>query len=98
MYSKNEAYEYMRNVRNALGTKLIEPEGIYAGREGHLRLARECGVALADFDEIGRNEILKGSYGSIYVIGCNLKPILNAGEWIDEMEKGAEQARRLRFG
>lgn len=95
-YDKDGALDYMRRMRGAVGTQLIEIDGTYAGRDGHLRLARECGVALADFDESGRNEILKGSYSAIYIIGCDLKPILDAGEWIKEMRVSylREKARR----
>lgn len=82
---KVEALDYMYRMRNAVGTHLINPDDIYAGKEGHLRFARECGCALNDFNEEGQQEILHGSYSSIYVIGCNLKPILDAGEWISEM-------------
>lgn len=63
-------------------------------KNGHLRLARECGVALHDFDSAGQKAILAGSYGMIYVSGCNLKPILNAKEWISEMQKGKERSQR----
>lgn len=85
-----EAKEYLSNMRNAVcnNNKLIDPDSIYSGKEGHLRLARECGYALNDFNEEGEREILHGSYSSIYVIGCDLKPLLDAKEWINEMLKG----------
>ena len=63
----------------------MNPNSVYYGREGHLRLAKECGIALRDFDTRGRREILSGSYSAIYVAGCNLKPILDAKEWITAM-------------
>ena len=75
-------------MRSAVGRHLNDPDSIYYGKDGHLRLARECGYALNDFYETGQREILSGSYGMIYVIGCNLKPILDAKEWINEMGKG----------
>lgn len=80
-----EARTYLQNMRTAVGDKLINPNSIYYGKDGHLRLARECGYALNDFDKNGQDEILHGSYSHIYVIGMNLKPILDAGEWIKEM-------------
>jgi len=82
MGNKADAQVYIQNMRNTIGDKLINPDSIYYGEEGHLRFARECGYALNDFDKDGQNEILHGSYSSIYVIGCNLKPILGAKEWI----------------
>ena len=85
MFGVKEAEEYMQNMRSAVVQHLNNPNSIYFGREGHLRLARECGVALNDFNETGQRAILSGSYGMIYVTGCNLKPILDAKEWINEM-------------
>lgn len=83
---KVEAQNYMSCMRSAVGVHLIDPDSIYAGRNGHLRFARECGYALNDFNEVGKLEILRGSYSSIYVIGCHLNPILDASEWIKEMK------------
>lgn len=91
MFGIKEAKKYMREMRCAVIGHLINPDSIYFGREGHLRLARECGVALKDFDEAGQKSILSGSYGIIYVTGCNLKPILDAKEWIIEMENGMKR-------
>lgn len=82
-----EAREYLNKMRNAIGDKLINQNSVYYGKDGNLRLARECGYALNDFNTEGQQEILHSSYGSIYVIGCNLKPLLNAKEWINEMSK-----------
>lgn len=45
-------------------------------------------VILNDFNEAGQKAILSGSYGMIYVKGCELKPILDAKEWIEGMKKG----------
>jgi len=49
-----EARIYLQNMRTAMGDKLINPDSIYYGREGHLRLARECGYALNDFEKVDR--------------------------------------------
>ena len=94
MYGIKEAEVYMSKMRGAVGDHLINPDSIYYGKDGHLRLARECGVALNDFDEAGQKEILSGSYGIIYVIGCDLKPILDAKEWISEMKKGKKMSEK----
>lgn len=75
------AQEYMNEMYNAIGDKLVNPSSIYFGREGHIRLAREIGPALTDFLEKDRKEIIHGSYSIIYVRCCNLKPILDAKEW-----------------
>ena len=94
MYGMKEAEVFMSKMREAVGDHLINPDSIYYGKDGHLRLARECGVALNDFDEAGQKAILSGSYGIIYVIGCNLKPILDAKERISEMEKGKKMSEK----
>lgn len=86
----NKAYKYMNKMRSAAKLQLNNPRSPYFGREGHLRLAREIGVALMDFNEEERKEIFSSSYGMVYVSGCNLKPILDAKEWIETM--------RLSFG
>lgn len=78
--------EYMYSIRNSALIQLLNPASIYQGRQGHLRLARECGYALNDFDEKDREELLHASYSNIYVRACNLKPILDAKEWISEMK------------
>ena len=88
IYAETAAHKYMHAVSNAIGDKLINPDGIYYGREGHLRLARECGYALNDFQGKDRSDILHSSYSVIYVKGCNLKPLLSAKEWAEEMLKG----------
>lgn len=94
MFGIKEAENYMSKMRSAARCHLNNPDSIYYGKNGHLRLARECGVALHDFDSAGQKAILAGSYGMIYVSGCNLKPILNAKEWISEMQKGKERSQR----
>lgn len=91
-FGKEKAIDYMQRMRNAVGTHLINPDDMYYGRDGHLRFARECGYALNDFNEEGKQEILHGSYGMIYVTGCNLKPILDAKEWMSEMRKQIKTA------
>ena len=85
------ANNYIYNMRNAIGNKLIEP-GTYSEREGHLKLAREIGYALADFNDKEIKHIKASSYGGIYVIGCNLKPILDAKEWIEGLTEGHKRA------
>lgn len=87
-YGVEKAREYLFQMRSAAGGKLLEPAGLYGGREGHLRLARECGYALNDFVRAGQQKILDSSYGTIYVTGCALKPLLSAKEWRKAMLAG----------
>ena len=79
------ALAYLNNMDAALGAVMNNPCSIYFGIEGHKRLARECGYALNDFCESDRAGILSASYGKLYVKHCNLKPILDAKEWMELM-------------
>lgn len=81
----DKAKQYLDNMDVAITDKLINLNSIYYGREGHERFARECGYALNDFIEADRTEIASASYGKLYVKHCNLKPILDAKEWIGIM-------------
>ena len=81
-----KARNYLDQIDTEVGDKLVNPESIYSGREGHERFARECGYALNDFEESDRREILSASYGKLYVKHCCLKPILDAKEWITIMQ------------
>lgn len=86
MKKEDKVQQYIYNMRLAALNHLLNPNSIYYGIEGHKRLAREIGYALNDFTEKERQEILHSSYSCIYVIGCNLKPILDAKEWIGILE------------
>ena len=46
MFGIKEANEYMTKMRNVVGRHLNISDSIYYGKDGHLRLARECGYAL----------------------------------------------------
>ena len=82
------AKEYLSGMQSAVKKNglLIKPDTIYSGIEGHRRLAREIGFALNDFSKKDQEEIIHSSYSTIYVIGCNLKPLLDAKEWISIMK------------
>lgn len=79
------AQQYLNKMDTAIGDMLINPNSIYSGKTGHKRFARECGYALNDFDEANRREIVAASYGKLYVKHCDLKPILDAKQWIKIM-------------
>lgn len=92
--SVEEAKKYMSDMLLGVRMQLSNPNSPYFGLEGHKRLARECGYALNDFDKKGQDVILKTSYSTIYVRGCNLKPLLDAKEWIGIMRKQIKTERR----
>ena len=87
------AKEYLDAMDSVIADQLINPNSIYYGREGHKRFARECGVALNDFCEKDRKEILSSSYGRLYVKHCNLKPILDAKQWISIMRSQIKEEK-----
>lgn len=85
---KREAERYLSAMASAVGIKLAEPASLYSGKEGHLRLARECGYALNDFNQEGQRLILSASYSCIYVRSCFLRPVLSAKQWNRGMKAG----------
>ncbi len=86
-----DAKTYMSRMASAIRIQLVQPNSMYHGLDGHKRLARECGYALNDFDEAAQNAILSASYSTMYVRGCNLKPLLDAKEWIGIMRQQIEK-------
>ena len=78
--------EYLSKMDSAIGLQLIDPNSIYYGKEGHRRFAMECSYALNDFNGQDQKEIVSKSYGVLYVKHCNLKPLLDAREWISIMQ------------
>lgn len=80
-----EAKAYLQQMHAAV-PYLHNPESPYFGRQGHLRLAQECGAAPNDFTEEAQHEILTCSYNMIYGTDCALCPLLDATEWIEEMQ------------
>ena len=89
------AKRYLSLMAEAIGTKLIDGHALYSGIEGHKRIAREIGIALGDFCEIGQKEILSSSYSAIYVKCCALKPLMDAKDWCAEMKTGFEKRLAL---
>lgn len=71
-------------------------DGIYAGTEGCRRFARECAPALLDFaDERHAPESFLGStYSGICVIAYNLKPPVDAKDWLKWMRESLEEAKQ----
>jgi hypothetical protein len=74
--------EYTQKVGNVLPIALHNTN-IYHGREGALRLAREYGYGLNDSPYHEAKEALQASYGIICVKGYNLKPPIDAKEWVN---------------
>lgn len=83
------AQEYTDNLLNALSQYIFNNQGfgLYEGKEGCLRLAREYGYGLKDYPEKGRLSTIHSSYSCLCVRFYNLKPPIDAKEWIKEINK-----------
>lgn len=83
--------QYTDAVVNAL--RMVN-HTIYSGKTGARRIAREYGVGLADFSEDEARRFIRNSYTMVCVVGYNLKPPIDAKEWISEVQKAYENAKR----
>ena len=91
------AVEYTRELGQALRVHLAnDPTGLYSGREGALRLAREYGYGLADYSDKEAFDALGRSYGLICVIGYDLKPPVDAKEWVREVREAMNKRKEAR--
>lgn len=95
MDREKEFAGWMRGVANAAMRHCHEDEGPYAGAAGALRLARECGPAIADFGEYGEKQI-GSTYSGICVIAFGLSPPVDAKAWFDELRSSYERERDRR--
>ena len=90
------AREYTNNLLNALIIFKGNNRGYacFEGKEGNLRLAREYGVGLRDFKKEEREEIIRSSYSILCVRFYDLKPFVDAKEWINEIYKAIYQSSK----
>ena len=81
------AKQYTESLLNALNSYINNSlgYGMYEGKEGALRLAREYGYGLRDFSEKERKEWIHSSYSCLCVMFYNLKPPIDAKDWITEI-------------
>ena len=84
---------YVSNVCNAC-IRHCHDDGVFAGEEGCIRLAREVGCAIPDFTKDWReiNDCIQGTYSGICVICYNLKPPVDAKTWFEAMREGVRKA------
>ena len=75
--------QYLRDLKNTLGE--ISADGIYSGREGALRLAREIGASLTDFSPEVALKAARDAYIKTVVPGYRLKPPIDAKEFYNEV-------------
>lgn len=84
---------YVTAVRNAAKRHCIAENGIYSGKNGALRLGREFGYGLGDFGQVGYDEI-QSTYPALCVISYDLKPPVDASEWIAAVREGFHEYER----
>lgn len=91
------AKEYTQRVRDVLFT-IHRDCHLYQGKEGALRIAREYGYGLADFDEKEAENEIRNSYMSLCVRGYDLKPPIDAKDWNKAVKEGYQKALNRRGG
>lgn len=79
------AKEYMENVYHALMGNRKNLMQLYEGKNGCLRLAREFGYGFNDFPKDQHRDIISSSYGYLCVRFYNLKPPVDAKDWVKEI-------------
>lgn len=84
--------EYMSKISRAAARHCVEG-GLYAGKDGCLRLAREVGYALPDFSTRKGDlfDMMSRTYSGICVIAYNLNPPIDAKKWNNEMVKAIQR-------
>lgn len=79
--------DYVKSTERELA-RHFNPNGIYAGRDGALRLAREFGYGLREYPRDEVRKLVGTLYGRFVVkntLGRRGGVPVNAGEWIDEV-------------
>ena len=87
-----EFSDYMQRVVSAAGRHCLEQDGIYRGKDGAMRFARECGYALPDFENPA--SLVSSTYSGICVKAYYLRPPIDAKVWNKNIMIGMERARR----
>lgn len=87
--------EYIVSLENVLSPHFA-PEGLYAGAEGALRLAREVGVGLAPYPDKDIRNIAGALFGRLVVKFCfhSRGVPMDSKPWIKEMRKAIRSERR----
>ena len=83
---------WMRRTAMAASAHCYSPDSLYFGPEGAKRLGRECGPALLDFGQFGIDNI-GATYSAICVIAYQLRPPINAKDWLTAVREGYEWAK-----
>lgn len=79
--------QWMDDVSGAAYVHCAEPDGIYCGEEGAMRLGRECGYAIADF-RLDPRRAISATYSGICVRAYWLKPPISNDKWSEAVWQG----------
>ena len=88
-----ELGEYLQSLKSALPGHFV-PDGIYHGKEGALRLAREVGHGLACFPEDEVKKVMNSLYSDLLVrhtFGHGDGVPIDSKEWADEILGGMKR-------
>ena len=88
------AKQYLVNIKQAL-TVSLGNSNLYQGERGALRLAREIGTCLQDYDKKEAYDAFRDSYNYVCVMGYNLKPPVNKKEWDDAVLQGMRNSTKI---
>jgi hypothetical protein len=81
------AREYTEDLYKSAMWHCLNSTGLFYGKEGALKLAKEYGYGLACFPEKEAKEELQSSYSRLCVRAYNLKPPIDNREWVCEIIK-----------
>lgn len=87
--------QWMDDVSGAAYVHCVEPDGIYYGEEGAMRLGRECGYAIADF-RLDPRRAISATYSGICVRAYWLKPPISNDKWSKAVREGYEKVTGVR--
>ena len=84
--------EWMRTAASAAMRHCHDEDALFYGVDGAKRFGREIGPALLDFPDAEPS----ATYSGICVIAYNLKPPIDAREWLNSVREGMEKARQVK--
>ncbi len=92
-----EFNNWMHRTAMAASRHCFGQGNIFSGPEGAKKFGRECGPALLDFGEYGIKHI-GSTYSGICVIAYQLRPPVDATDWLAAVREGYERAKAFREG
>jgi hypothetical protein len=82
--------EYTKRLTDSL--RMVKHSHVFSGKNGAEYFAKEYGAGLAWYPEEQAREYIRKSY-SMCVIGYDLKPPINAKDWLRAVNTGYDRAK-----